>query len=288
LHIGLDIGDSYDDDLGRLLKEPQKDNRHDVWLWLYLNYEKQADFDPNTCNGFLMRDEIACYLKDRPQFIESLNSLKDRYLVHYRYLGWIEKRNTRQHQWLLPKIEEITDLRPGRGLPRGLTHLTGATHLIAMLDLWHLESEKKTLEIERLHNDWLRRKGKDSDYEWFADKKDGTKRCECAWEWLKKHHLSPVSRQLPISNYNELIMFFDQADLGRHEQKAMIQEIKKRWNRQQFDDRNADKKQCNVMLTKKVIDLLDRLGDTHGLKRAQVLERLITMESETGMYLDDA
>ncbi|MDI9730489.1 hypothetical protein [Stutzerimonas stutzeri] len=80
-------------------------------------------------------------------------------------------------------------------------------------------------------------------------------------------------------------MFFDHAALGRHEQKAMIQEIKKRWNRQQFDERNADKKQINVMLSKAVIAKLDELAKQHGLKRAQVIETLVRMEAETSAHL---
>ncbi|MDI9750356.1 carboxyltransferase domain-containing protein, partial [Stutzerimonas stutzeri] len=126
---------------------------------------------------------------------------------------------------------------------------------------------------------------RDSAFEWFSDKKESKKRCTCAWEWLEKHHLRPHSRQLPISNYNELLMFFDHAALGRHEQKAMIQEIKKRWNRQQFDERNADKKQINVMLSKAVIAKLDELAKQHGLKRAQVIETLVRMEAETSAHL---
>ncbi|WLH13508.1 hypothetical protein PSH58_03860 [Pseudomonas hefeiensis] len=38
-------------------------------------------------------------------------------------------------------------------------------------------------------------------------------------------------------------MFFDgERLLGRNEQKAIINEIKKRWNRKQLDARNPDKK----------------------------------------------
>lgn len=39
-------------------------------------------------------------------------------------------------------------------------------------------------------------------------------------------------------------MFFDgERLLGRNGQKAIINEIKKRWNRKQLDARNPDKKQ---------------------------------------------
>ncbi|QLC72377.1 hypothetical protein LPB260_16500 [Pseudomonas sp. LPB0260] len=277
----------YPDELGQLLKEHQKVNRHDVWLWLYLYYREQVNLDPTTCNGLTMREEIAHHLKTRTRTIERLALEKDRYLVSYRHISWIEKRSTRQYEWLLPRIEEITDLKPGRGLPRGLAHLTGQTHLIAMLDLWDLDSTDKANKIAQLHNDWLRHKEQDSAFDWFADKKEGTKRCVCAWEWLKKN--KPILARVPLhfSDYEGLLIYFDRADFGPNEQKAIIQQIKKRWNRQQFDERALDKKQFNVMLSITAIDLLKNLADTHNLKRAQVLERLITMESESGIYLDD-
>ncbi len=77
-------------------------------------------------------------------------------------------------------------------------------------------------------------------------------------------------------------MYFDKAKYGSSEQKAVIQRIKQRWSRKQFDERTADKKQVNVMLSKSAITILDELAKKHDLKRGQVLDRLITMESEQG------
>ncbi|MOA48723.1 hypothetical protein D3C78_1715080 [compost metagenome] len=67
----------------------------------------------------------------------------------------------------------------------------------------------------------------------------------------------------------------------------MIREIKKRWSRKQFDERAADKKQVNVMLSKAVIAQLDALAETRGVKRAQIIENLVRMEAESGLYLAD-
>ncbi len=83
-------------------------------------------------------------------------------------------------------------------------------------------------------------------------------------------------------------MFFDQEDIGRNERTAMIREIKRRWSRKQFDERAADKKQVNVMLSKTVIAQLDALAETHGMKRAQIIESLVRMEADAGTYLADA
>ena len=280
------VDDSGLDELSQLLNEPRQNTRHDIWLWLYLNQHKRARFDASTCNGSTMRDEIARFLKRKTENLKDIASQKDRFLVPHDYLKWIEG-DERQHRWLLRRIEELTELRPTQGLPSGLVRLNGRNHLIAILDLWDVDIAKKADEIERLHNRWLRHKAGDRAFEWFEDKKDGLKRCKCAWEWLEKHHVSIFKNQLPINNYKELLLYFDEAELGRNEMKAIIQTIKKRWNRKQFDERAADKKQVNVMLSKTAINLLDELAKKHKLKRAQVLELLITTESEVGVYLTD-
>lgn len=277
------VDDSGLDELSQLLNEPRQNTRHDIWLWLYLNQHKRARFDASTCNGSTMRDEIARFLRRKTENLKDIASQKDRFLVPHDYLKWIEG-DERQHRWLLRRIEELTELRPTQGLPSGLVRLNGRNHLIAILDLWDVDIAKKADEIERLHNRWLRHKAGDRAFEWFEDKKDGLKRCKCAWEWLEKHHVSIFKNQLPINNYKELLLYFDEAELGRNEMKAIIQTIKKRWNRKQFDERTADKKQINVMLSKTAIELLDTLAKKYELKRAQVLELLITMESEDGVY----
>ena len=277
------VDDSGLDELSRLLKEPRQSNRHDIWLWLCLQYYGNIDLDPSTCNGATMRDTIALTLNENIHILEGINSDKDRALLPDGNFKWIDG-DERQYQWLLRRIEDITALGPPRGLPQGLVHLTGRSRLIAMLDLWNAPIAEKADEIENLRNFWLRHKSRDRDFEWFEDKKYGSKRCKCAWEWLEKNHTPMPRSQLPISNYKELLIFFDEAQLRHTEQKAIIQYIKKRWSRKQFDERAADKKQLNVMLSKNVIELLDTLAKKHELKRAQVLELLITKESENGVY----
>ncbi|MBT8768747.1 hypothetical protein [Metapseudomonas boanensis] len=229
-----------------------------------------------------MRDAIARTLRRNPHLIELIPSEKDQYLVPDKYLSWIAE-DERQHHWLFRRVNDLT----GRVLPRGLVHLTGRSEIVAMLDVWQMDIEEKALEIERLHDHWRRQTARDTQFEWFADKKEGAKRCVCAWEWIEKHPLKIRSRALPISNYNELLVFFDQTELGPSELKLVIREIKKRWHRLALDERNPDKKQVNVMLPTAVITQLDELAERHSMKRAQVVEALVRMEAETGMYLTD-
>ncbi|QLF94877.1 hypothetical protein HW090_17480 [Pseudomonas sp. ABC1] len=271
------------DRLSELLQDPHRNHRHDIWLWLYLYHYEEASLDRRTCNGLTMRDEIARALKYKERLRSRIPGKKDQFLLPNEKLEWI-KEDERQYQWLLRKIRQMTGLR----LPIDLVHLIGRDHLIAMIDLWEIDIGKKAFEVELLRDSWLRHKAKDSELDWFADKKDGEKRCACAWEWLQKKYLALFSRQPSISNHQELLMFFDHEDIGRNERTAMIREIKKRWDRKQFNERTPDKKQVNVILSKTVIAQLDALAEKHGLKRAQVIENLVRMEADAGVYFTDA
>lgn len=281
LRNGVAVQNDGRDELAQLLNESRQSTRRDIWLWLYLYHYEKADLDPATCNGLTMRSTIAQCLKRKNDVRRRLSQEKDRFMVLDEHLKWIDG-DERQSQWLLGRIEAITDLGPLRGLPRGAVHLADRNRLIAMLDLWNADIADKADEIERLRREWLRHKAGDGAFAWFEDKKTGAKRCECAWEWLERNHQPMSRRQLPISNHEDLLIFFDRAKLERNEQKAIIQRIKQRWSRQQFGERTADKKQVNVMLSKTVITQLDELAKKHNLKRGSFLEQLITVESEQG------
>ncbi len=258
-------------------------NRQAIWLWLGLYVHEEFDLNGDSCGGATMRDVVAEALRGAPEITSDIPAKKDRYLLPEEQLAWITS-SQRQLQWLTPRIDDLTD----RILPNGLVHLHGRDRLVATLDIWQVDLEEKQRTVERLHDRWRRHIAMDSQLEWFNDKKDGTKRCACAWEWLQKKYLRPYSRQIPISNHQELQMFFDQEDIGPNERIAIIQGIRQLWSKKQFNARSSDKKQVNVLLSKAVIAQLDALAETHGMKRAQIIEHLVRMETDTGTHLADA
>lgn len=257
-------------------------HRKAIWIWLGLYVHENFDLDGNSCGGATMQDVVAQALKRAPDIASDIRAKEDCYLLPEELLSWITS-SQRQLQWLTPKVDNLTD----RILPRGLVHLQGRDRLIAALDIWQVDLEEKQRKVERLHDHWRRHIAMDSQLEWFSDKKEGTKRCLCAWEWLQKKYLRPFSRQTPISNYQELLTFFDQEDMGPNERIAIIKGIKQQWSKKQFNDRSTDKKQVNVLLSKAVIVQLDALAEAHGLKRAQIIENLVRMEADAGVYLAD-
>lgn len=274
------------DVLKKLVSEIGQNTRHDIWVWLWLWLEADKSQhekpQPNTCNSSEMGDEIAYFLKRRSYVAPEITKARSRFLIPDESLAWIDT-DERTYQWLYRRLAAMTDAR----IPRGLVHLNGREHLIAIIDIWDIDIEVKAREVESLSEMWRRHKALDSSFDWFQDKKEGTRRCKCAWEWLEKNRKNLAIRQLPVSNFKELLMYFDKADFGLSEQKSIINEIKKRWSRKQLDERNPDKKQFNVMLPIAVIAQIDELAARHNLKRFQVIESLVVSEADIGIYLSE-
>lgn len=58
-------------------------------------------------------------------------------------------------------------------------------------------------------------------------------------------------------------------------QKAVIKEIRKRWNRQHYSERNPDKRQVNVMLPHSLINQIEEIARKRGHKQREKIENLL-------------
>ncbi|GAC1036996.1 hypothetical protein thsps117_17530 [Pseudomonas sp. No.117] len=269
-----------DEILGEALGTSHQSSRREIWLWLYLRLEKGLDLPLHTCNGETMRKEIAKALESLEFIYPPLALERDKYLLPDATLSWIAN-DERQILWLTRAVENLRGIR----LPPRSTRLTGKDYLIGIIDLWKIDIAVKERKLKYLHSDWKTHQAKDVELEWFSDKKEGSKRCICAWEWLEKNYLPMPRFQMPIDNHQELLIFFDKINVGSYERKAIIRDIKKRWSKKQFDERTADKKQVNLLLSKETIAQLEALSRKHDLKRAQVVEALVAMETEVNLLL---
>lgn len=271
-----------DDALSAYLGDKRPDHRRDVWLWLYLETHHEAEFKPEECNGFNMRDRLASTLDDKCFPLDTITAAMNRYLVPAEYLKWITE-DERQTRWLVFRLEEITNNYWSRLRPR----LLGKDLVTGLFDIWNAKLRDKTEALGRLRENWLYLKSLDHQFKWFEDKSESKQRCQFAWSWLQKNAPNLTDSSLPVENYLELVMFFDKADLREAERTLIAQNIRRAWNRREYLGKMKGKKQCNTFLPEETINLLDGLVDKHGLKRPQVLEILIQMESERGAYLEN-
>jgi hypothetical protein len=105
--------------------------------------------------------------------------------------------------------------------------------------------------------------------------------------WLCKNEATFTQDNPQIESYDDLLKFFDQTPFSKDEKLLRIEFIKKSWSQRKYREKVVGKKQYNFLLSDKVISQLDVLAETHNLKRPKILEILIEMEADKGIYISE-
>ena len=84
---------------------------------------------------------------------------------------------------------------------------------------------------------------------------------------------------------DDLLIAFDTSTLTPPEKTLIMDSIKKRWSQNNYRSKQNGKNQYNFILSDRAINRLDNLAKKHEIKRTEVLEILLKMESENGEYI---
>ncbi|WP_449100306.1 hypothetical protein [Pseudomonas veronii] len=260
-----------DDHLARVLGETKYNNRHDIWLWLHLT-SNGVQFPPEEINNPGMRNKMANFISASPQIIEQIKRRRNEQLLPEKNLEWINE-GKRQAEWLNTKIPEHIGYS-GFIPPPGLL---GKELLIARIDLWNVDITQKKLVLNELEKRWNEHKKGDNPFKWF---KDEQQKCILAWEWISRNAFPETLLRQPFDNYEDLLIFFDQSKLIQDQKILYIEKIKRSWSQQKYREKMTGKQQYNFILSDKAISQLDKIAETNDLKRTQVLELLLQLETE--------
>ncbi|KEX94036.1 hypothetical protein HA62_09865, partial [Pseudomonas putida] len=142
---------------------------------------------------------------------------------------------------------------------------------------------EKTSLIKSLEQRWRDHKAHDKKYSWF---KDDNQKCSLAYEWLQKNTYLTIFRT-PIETYEDLLIFFDNANYTSEKEELYIGKIKKLWNQRKYRSTLKGKSQYNFVLSDKTIEMLDKISEQHEISRARALEILVEIETEKGLYISE-
>ena len=263
------------DPLANILGDARVNSRRDTVLWFYLS-SQGAPLNPDEFGRLVMRDRMAEFLNWRSDLVAGIPSILSKTMLRDEHLTWI-KDDERQHQWLITRF--------GFNVQNPPANLFGKALVIATIDVWNADLNTKASNIKAFENSWKQQKQQDRVFKWFQDK-DEAQRCALAWDWLCKNK-PPIFKTNPVSSYNELLMLSDRTPWSEVEKAHCLDTCRKRWNQQQYRENLKGKKQCNFVLSEKVIQQLDQWAETYDLKRPQILEVLIKMEAEMNIYLPE-
>lgn len=254
--------------------------REAIWLWLYFSRRRQGSLKPESCNGDSMMQVLSDHVEGiSPDRIKGIRQEKDRLMVPDHYIEWIKDEH-RQLTYL-----ERSRLAPSlQDLPR----LTGRTRLIAELDHWEEDLLEKKILLSRTRREWEKQEPLADECGWLKAGKESTHKVQYAIRWIEQNR-SKLGVRMRITagstTLEDLLISFDRANLRPLEVRNIIQSIRASWNKQKYRERNTEKRQMNVMLLETAIEALDDLAEAHGLKRAEIIEHLVTSETEHRLYL---
>lgn len=165
-------------------------------------------------------------------------------------------------------------------------NLTGRDLTIAAIDIWQIDKTKKSEIINQMRSEWETHTESDHLFKWFDDP-DEKEKLNTAWEITKDKYSFLVFHQNQPQERDDFIILLDSILITTPEKILLMNSIKKRWSQNKYRAKNTGKKQYNFILSDKTIKRLDKLADKHDLKRTQVLDILLKMEEEKGIYIQE-
>lgn len=268
------------DKLAKALGGIETDKRFTNWLWLYLKNlipsSNLGDF-----GSFFTRDRMAEAITSHNGIRQKIESERGLYLVPKESLNWITN-DKRQCHWVTRKVAERN----------GPLHITGTTSLtyrdlaIATIDIWSIPFAEKLSAVIAIASEWNAQEKADKIFEWFYGQDERAK-LELAWKMASNSHQLLTIHQTPWHETADMIVAMDTWLPSFADKKLFIDSIKKRWSQNKHRAKTTGKKQCNFILSEKAIDRLQKLADRHELKRAHILEILLQMEEEKGIYISE-
>lgn len=85
-----------------------------------------------------------------------------------------------------------------------------------------------------------------------------------------------------------VISFLHLHPINEYDLEKLKKYAKNRWYQKKHRDNLRGKKQQNFILSEKAISRLNTLSKKHGIKRSEVLELLLKLETDQNIYLKQA
>ncbi len=260
---------------------------------------------PFTDLGILMQDflnnrqQIVDYIRTNKVNIEFINNNCTKLMLPGALLDWIED-DKRQNNWIINYLFKNQNCKI-----IGVPELQGRDLVVATIDILNSDLNAKSNIINVMKQNWISHKQGDGFFDWFKEKKDGDVYEIARGFAIKKfpdiYHVKslypgqgPSSFSLTnlitdatiyFSNYDELLIFFDNYEFSQAEKQIWLDGVRKKYNQQKYRKNLVDKKQYNFILAKGVIKKLDKLAQQYELSRAEIIELLINMEAATPVHI---
>lgn len=268
----------FNDKLQKIFSGLNADRRFATWLW-FLIRENFLNINLGELGSPGMRNRMAEVIINQPGLKQSIENQKSTNLLPEQSFQWITN-NKRQNAFIIRKLTE----KNGTNYTNGPENLAGRDLTIAAIDTWQTDNTQKSVTLSQIRSEWETHTKSDDLFKWF-DGPDEKEKLNTAWEIIKVKHSPLTYLQSQPQEKDDLITLLDSPFINTSDKVLLMNSIKKRWSQNKYRAKMTGKKQHNFILSDKAIKRLDKLADKHDLKRTQVLEILLKLEEEKGIYI---
>ncbi|MBB4864032.1 hypothetical protein HNP46_002892 [Pseudomonas nitritireducens] len=272
-----------DDQLSKILGDKNYSRRRDIWLWCFLDGDKISRYDRMKLNFAYMRDDMADAIYDAGVEPGYIHGAQNDLMLPDEQLAWISSE-PRQLAWLKVRINSYREY-----LFNCPPAVTGRDEVIAMVDCLRDPDVSKAGYVQQLKRAWDEQVRKDKILDWIkSENAEGEEEaCGQVWSQLNKHHSIHLLIESKPSDLNSLLRVLDGIPATDTEKAFYVSAARKAWGQVKRRRKSDGKSQYNFTLTDRARKRLDALCDKYEIKRPQVIEILLLMEEEKGLYLEE-
>lgn len=229
--------------------------------------EAQRPMAPFPSNQRLQED-----LLFKPAIINLNIDAKLQTLIPDSELTWIQN-DKRQFEFIKTELYSAFGvIAPIEDL---LTDLNYRDQAILQIDIPLFARKYKIRNIRKVKDQWFDHLDQSKMLDWFESDKD--RKIAALNDHLEKAHYPETRGTASIRNTNDIEILYDKLALDNKAhifEKALLA-AKRLHQKRTYSERNADKKQCNVMLPADLIQKLDRKAAKRNIKRSQLIFEIL-------------
>jgi hypothetical protein len=238
-----------DSRIEELFEERKSNMRFYNFVWLYLFFNKNADFEEESI-GFKEATfadiehffEKECCDWEAKDLAKLIRKYFRKQCIPTDSLNWISS-STRTIKWLKEKITTFDQYNITQFI-----NINGLPLIQAILDQWEMRSSFKVNFVRELQKKWESNIKSDHELNWLEDKSHAKERRNLAWHELCEKYDSKFQVNNAPKTHQDILEIFDQLIDEGISKKAFIRSLLSKQSKQKNADNGRKPKNVEILL----------------------------------------
>jgi hypothetical protein len=264
-----------DSQIEKLLGESKSNMRFYNFAWLYLFFNKNAEFEKENI-GFkeaTLADieyflDKECSAREAKDLAKLIREDFRKQCIAAGALNWISI-STRPMKWFKEKIFGLDQYNI-----RQFTNLNGLPLIQAIIDQWEARGAFKANFVSELQKKWETNIKSDHELSWLEDAKNSKSRRNLAWNELCEKHSSKFKVDHAPKSHQDVLEIFDQLVEEGISKKVFVRSLQNKLSKQKNADNGRKPKNLDILVENH--SRLKRLATSWKVTEREAMDRLIS------------